>query len=277
MLLAASLETGSSGESTDFDPLDGSSQDTSAGASSAHETDDERSTDTGGTADTTDTTNATGNLDGSDSEPEDPSNGSDCRSGVLPVITSPIEGAHVSAPFTVTATLGYACYCDTGGCYEIPGERAWLRFGGKVARVPCDFGTCTVDLAPGPYTITIEAYDADGFGHVRHSDPISIVVEDDSASSSSDGSTGTPASDGSTGTPTSDGSTGTPASDGSTGTPTSDGSSDGSTGDPPDPPGANEASSGCACSTGASAPNLGWGVLLVMPFAFRRRRARLRS
>jgi len=169
------------------------------------------------------------------------------RNAVVEIITSPVDGARISAPFTVTATLGIDCYCDEAGCFENSPEHAMLDFAGDAASVACDLGTCKIDVEPGPYTITIRTdY---GYGYVYSSMPVSIVVEDDSKSSEAEGNSGTS---------------------------NAEESSDGSTGDSAGAPSTQQDFSGCACSTGSSVPRLDWCVFLV-PFAFRYRRSSRRG
>ncbi len=178
-----------------------------------------------------------------------------------PKIISPMNGAVVTAPFTVEATYGDIDYCDTGGCHDVPAvtislsadpDTDYKEIGSCKTATECPGGMATfeVSLAPGKHVLQVIA--SDDFFSIEISETIEITVE----AASTTGDTG--------GVTTGDTSGATDAAtDGSGATSNSD-STDSATGG-----GTKDEGCGCRSASGSGAA-LSW--LAALGLLGRRRR-----
>jgi hypothetical protein len=168
-------------------------------------------------------------------------------------IESPLDGATVLSPVSVTISSTFACSCIGDCCWEDDPASVSLIVDGPT-QLPCEGGMCTlsVDLEPGEHVLRAIGQYATG---TQSSPQITITVEAVGGSTTSGGDDTGPVVPSTTSGPA------------TTGTET-------------DTAGSNTDSSGCSCTTGGDLPATPWGgqwAWLLPLAAVGRRRPRRRG
>lgn len=188
------------------------------------------------------------------------------RAETPPKILSPLDGAVVTAPFTVEATYGDIAYCDTGGCQDVPAVSVKLyadpdtmlkELGSCMTDTECMGGMASFEVTLDPGTHVLEVIADDGAFSSASSEKITITVEAAATTGDTGGAT-TGATMGATTGATTDATS-------SATTDATDGATDGAGS------GGGDKDDGCGCRSTGDGPGAALAVLLTAGLLRRRR------